>query len=161
MIIKSLSRKSGTGLLDYVFKYVSQPNKAGLQQEPFIIRHNLRGNDTKSFIKAFRENEANRLQRRKKASGINHVILSWSDRDKEHVTEMMLKDIAQKFIQVQDENNRYAGTVNRDREHVHLHLVVSGSQLNGKSSGNIPLWQEKKYTIPIDSGLLSIFLLHF
>lgn len=135
MIIKSLSRKSGTGqLLNYVFKYVSQESKVGQQAEPFLIRHNLRGKDTNSFIQAFKENEVNRLHKRSDATAVNHVIISWSNLDKEFVTEAMMKDIANKFIEVRGENTMVAGTAHYDRDHTHLHLVVSGSQLNGKSS---------------------------
>ncbi len=87
-----------------------------------------------SFIKAFKENESGRVYKRSDATAINHVILSRSGSDRQYVTESMMKDIAKKFIEIRGENNLYAGTAHYDRDHTHLHLVVCGSQLNGKSS---------------------------
>ena len=128
MIIKNLSRRSGTGqLLNYVFKYIGKEEKVGHQSEQFLIRHNLGGRDVPSFIKAFKENESSRVHKRSNATAINHVILSWSGSDKQYVTESMMKDIAKKFIEIRGENNLYAGTAHYDRDHTHLHLVVSGS----------------------------------
>lgn len=135
VIVKNLTRKSGTGqLLRYIFKYISQEQKIGQHQEPFIIRHNVRGRDINSFIKEFKKNESNRLYTRVDQTVVNHTILSWSNKDKNHITPAMLKDIAKKYIQARGENNLYIGTIHTDREHTHLHIAMSGSQLNGRSS---------------------------
>jgi hypothetical protein len=135
MIVKNLTRKSGTNqLLRYIFKYISQEEKVGLDQEQFVIRHNVHGHDINSFITAFKENESKRLYRRIDQTTVHHTILSWSNKDKDHVTPAMLKDIARKYIQIRGENNLYVGTIHNDREHTHLHLAMSGSQISGRSS---------------------------
>jgi hypothetical protein len=46
----------------------------------------------------------------------------------------MLRDISREFIRLRGENNLYVGTKHVDREHVHLHIAMSGTQLNGLSS---------------------------
>jgi len=135
MIIKNLTRKSGSGqFLRYIFKYMSQEEKIGKHQESFVIRHNLRGHDINSLITAFKKNESNRFYTRVDQTCVNHTILSWSNKDKDHVTPAMLKDIAKKYIEARGENNLYAGAIHTDREHTHLHIAMSGTTLGGKSS---------------------------
>jgi hypothetical protein len=50
------------------------------------------------------------------------------------VDDKLLKDVAKKFIEERGLNNLYAGTKHEDRDHVHLHIAISGTQLNGRSS---------------------------
>lgn len=143
MIIKSLSRKSNTGqLVNYIFKYVfkeSEKNTPRITPEKsdknkFIIRHNIRSRSVKGFTKEFKENESFRLVHRKDSVRLFHTIISFSNKDKEQVTDKILKDIAKKFIEERGLNNMYAGTKHENKDHIHLHLLISGTQLNGRSS---------------------------
>ena len=143
MIIKSLSRKSNTGqLVNYVFKYVfkekniepTKPEQSKNDKSKFIIRHNIRSRSVKGFIKEFKENEKYRLVHRKDSVKLFHNIISFSNKDKEHINDKLLKDIAQKFIEERGLNNMYAGTKHEDKDHIHLHITISGTQLNGRSS---------------------------
>ncbi|MGC4100874.1 relaxase/mobilization nuclease domain-containing protein [Ferruginibacter sp.] len=146
MILKSLSRKSdSTGqLVNYVMRYVFKEQedaaqeriKPKEQQASFIIRHNLRSKTVlKNFIKEFQENEKYRLVKRKNSVKLFHTILSISNKDKSYVSDEMLKDLAQKFIELRGSNNLYLGTKHEEGvDHIHMHLIVSGTQLNGRSS---------------------------
>lgn len=143
MIVKSLSRKSNTGqLVNYVFKYVfkernikpTKSEQSNNDKSKFIIRHNIRSRSVKGFIKEFKENEKYRLVHRKDSVKLYHNIISFSNKDKEHINDKLLKDIAQKFIQERGLNNMYAGTKHEDKDHIHLHITISGTQLNGRSS---------------------------
>lgn len=143
MIVKSLSRKSNTGqLVNYVFKYVfkeknikpTKPEQSKSEKNKFIIRHNIRSRSVKGFIKEFKENEKYRLVQRKDSVKLYHNIISFSNKDKEHINDKLLKDIAQKFIEERGLNNMYAGTKHEDKDHIHLHITISGTQLNGRSS---------------------------
>ena len=144
MIIKTLSRKSNTGqLVNYIFKYVFRERiksvSPGKQEQlktdknKFIIRHNIRSRSINGMIKEFKENESFRLVHRKDSVKLFHTIISFSIKDKEHINDKLLKDIAKKFIEERGLNNLYAGTVHYS-EHIHLHISVSGTQLNGRSS---------------------------
>jgi hypothetical protein len=143
VIIKSLSRKSNTGqLVSYVFKYVfkeqdakhTRREQSKNEKSKFIIRHNIRSRSVKGFIKEFKENEKYRLVHRKDSVKLFHTIISFSNKDKEHINDKLLKDIGKKFIEERGLNNMYAGTKHENKDHIHLHITVSGTQLNGRSS---------------------------
>lgn len=139
MIIKNLTRKkTGTGqLIRYIFRYMLDEEKQlnqGDKEQALVIRHNVRNRTVEGFIKAFKENEKNRIIKRKDQTIIHHTILSWSHKDATHITDKMLLDITRKFIRLRGETNLYVGTKHTDRNHVHLHIAVSGSQINGRSS---------------------------
>ena len=145
MIVKTLSRKSNTGqLVNYIFKYVfKEQNKNITQTKPeyskagkdkFLIRHNIRARSLNGFVKEFKENENYRLVHRKDSVKLFHTIISFSNTDKPHIDDRLLKDVAKKFIEERGLNNLYAGTKHEDKDHVHLHIAVSGTQLNGRSS---------------------------
>jgi hypothetical protein len=146
MILKSLSRKSeSTGqLVGYVMRYVFKEQEDTLQEKiqpkeqgtSFVIRHNLRSRTVlKSFVKEFQENEKYRLVKRRNSVKLFHTILSISNKDKSHVSDAMLKDLAKKFIELRGSNNLYLGTKHEEGvDHIHMHIIVSGTQLNGRSS---------------------------
>jgi hypothetical protein len=110
------------------------PNRDIEKQSPLIIRHNIRSRSLQGYIKEFEQNEARRIYRRKNNIKIYHSILSFSAKDKKHVTENVLKDMAKKYIELHGKNNLYIISSHHDREHIHLHAAVSGTQLNGRSS---------------------------
>src|SRR5690242_501779 len=145
MILKSLSRKSnGSQLMKYIFRYINDDQKrAGLSEKEiskshnhhFFIRHNIRSRSSiKNLIKEFKENESYRLVRRKDSVKIFHTILSFAGKDRAHVNDKLLKDISKKFIEERGLSNLYVGAKHQDKDHVHLHIAVSGTQLNGRSS---------------------------
>lgn len=141
MILKNLTRKkTGTRqLVRYIFRYLLQEEKTGSAKKsptsrPFIIKHNIRSSTVEGFTKEFEQNLRQRKHKRSDQTIIHHAILSWSQQDTRHITDTMLRRIARKFIQLRGENNLYVGTKHIDRSHIHLHIAVSGNQLNGKSS---------------------------
>lgn len=100
----------------------------------FIIKHNVLANSIEGFVKEFRENEAGRIHKRADQTSVHHTILSWSNKDKERVTDTMLRDMAKQYIQARGPQCKFVGTVHKDKDHIHLHLVMSGTTLNGRSS---------------------------
>ncbi len=136
MIIKSLSRKSNSAqLLKYLFK---DEDKVLYEKEhPFTIRHNLRASSLDSWIQEFKENEACRIHKRKDSVELFHTIISFSNKDRDHISRALLKDIAKKFIALRGEESIYLGTAHVDREHIHLHLVMSGTKYRTGISNRI------------------------
>ncbi len=127
MILKSLSRKSGTRqILNYLFK---DKEKLGRDQSrPLIIRKNVRSRTLDKWVKEFKANEAMRIHQRKNSVEVYHTVLSFSAKDKEHINEKMLRDIAKQYMKERGEKNLYIGTAHFDHDHVHLHLVMSGTR---------------------------------
>jgi hypothetical protein len=136
MIIKSLSRKSNASqLVKYICRYILDPKKQDIEKGSFLIRHNIRGgSNIRNYVKEFAANNENRLFKRKDQATIQHIILSWSNKDSHLISDKMLRDLAKKFIALRGENNLWVGTCHRDRSHLHIHLAMSAVQLNGRSS---------------------------
>jgi hypothetical protein len=144
MVIKSLSRKSNSGqLIKYIFRYILNPEKQkshaqlksnSKDEKPFIIRHNVRSRDIAGMIREFKENNANKIHKYKNGTSINHVIISFGPEDTGKITDMMLRDLTKKFIQLRSPNSMFSGSKHVDRKHVHLHLAMSSCQLNGLSN---------------------------
>jgi len=137
-ILKTLSRTSNSDqLVKYIFRYFFNDKKQVKnkpEEPPFILRHNIRSRSLKGFIREFNENEAFRLVHRKDSVKLFHTIISFSNKDKEHINDKLLKDIFKKFIAERGMNNLYTGCKHEDRDHIHLHISISGTQLNGRSS---------------------------
>lgn len=156
MILKSLSRKSGTGqLLTYLFK--DEKKLAGDRQKPIIIRHNIRSRTLDKQIKEFKINEQHRQHPRKNSVKAYHTILSFSNKDKDKITEKTLRAVANQYMQLRGKDNLFIGTVHFDKDHVHLHMVMSGTKyLTGQANRlsraefrelkqSLDKWQEKKF----------------
>lgn len=135
MIIKHLTRRSGgSQLFKYLFRYVLDDTKQELGKEQFVIRHNVASRNIEGFVREFRENESHRLNKRKDQVGLHHTILSWSNKDSEHITPEKAQLMAKEYIKLRGDNCMYIGTMHKDRSHLHLHLAISASQLNGKAN---------------------------
>jgi len=134
MIIKSLSRKSRTGqLLYYLFK--NEEKLFSDTQKPIIIRHNVRSRTIEKWTKEFEANEKFRLHKRKDSVTAYHTIISFSTKDREHITEKTLRAVAKQYMKVRGTDALYIGTAHYDKSHVHLHLVMSGTKyLTGQAN---------------------------
>lgn len=135
MVLKSLTRKSPSTrqLLSYLTE--KKEKLIGDKQAPILIRHNIRSRSLDKIVKEFDHNETFRLHRRKDNVRVYHTILSFSNRDRQHINEKMLRDIAKQHMKLRGNNNMYLGVAHYDKSHVHLHLVMSGTKyLTGESN---------------------------
>jgi len=130
VILKSLSRRNNTfQLVDYLFKL----EKNGKPQP--VLKHNLRSRSIKGWAKEFDQNESLRLHKRKDNIKLTHTILSFSNKDKEHITKDLLKDISKKFVELRSKDNVYLVSSHHDKDHIHLHIIMSGTKyLTGESN---------------------------
>lgn len=138
MIIKNLTRtKTGTGqLLKYLFKYISDEVKTCdiTKDDSLVIRHNVRSKSIQGFIDEFKKVSEYRTTRRTDQTLVHHTIISWSYQDAGKINNHMLHAMAKKYIELRGRSNLYIGAKHTDKQHVHLHIAMSGTQLNGKSS---------------------------
>lgn len=130
VIIKSLSRRNNTlQLVDYLFK-----QRVDEKVLP-VLKHNLRSNSIKGWAKEFEQNETLRINKRSNAIKLTHNILSFSNKDKKSITLDLLKDISKKFVELRGQDNLYLATCHTDKDHIHLHIILSGSKyLTGESN---------------------------
>ena len=136
MIIKNLTRKAGSNtsvLLNYLFKYISEKDKIQ-EYKPFIVRHNVRSSTIAGYIKEFAAVEQLRLHKRIGQVNVHHSILSFGKLDAPKLNDSILRNLAKQYIKLRGELNLYVITKHLDREHIHLHVAMSATQVNGKSS---------------------------
>jgi hypothetical protein len=137
MIIKSLSVKTESGtrqLLQYLFKKESKLITNG-NQKPLVIRKNIRARSLEKWVSEFKTNEALRIHKRKDSVKAYHTIISFSNKDRDQISEKALKAIAKQYMKQRGNDNLYIGTVHYDRDHVHLHMVSGGTKyLSGEAS---------------------------
>jgi len=102
-----------------------------------LIKQNIRSRSIKGYIKEFEENEKLRINARKDAVQAHHTIISFSAKDSPHLTDAVMTDFAKHYISLRGAENLYVGDVHTDKDHLHLHLVMSGTQLGTGLSNRI------------------------
>jgi Relaxase/Mobilisation nuclease domain len=156
MVIKSLSRKGGTEqIVNYLFK-----DKDKLSNKDFksmMMRHNIRARSLDKIVKEFKANETFRRVQRKDSVKLYHTIISFGKKDRNKITEKMLRDFGKKYMELQGKDNMYLMTHHIEKEHIHLHVVMSGTRyLTGVANriskaefGNLKVamqtYQQKRY----------------
>jgi hypothetical protein len=125
MLVKSLSRTSGNygQLINYITRDKAvMKNKDGT---PFLFKHNLTGKTAQDFEKAFKDNNTNRATKRKGGLTMYHDILSWRPGDSGKIDIQVAEQIARKYAELRNENALYLGALHQDKDHIHLHLMIS------------------------------------
>jgi len=146
MILKNLTRRSNTGqLVNYLFKQ-EKDNKP----KP-ILKHNLRSRTTKGWTKELDKNFDLRLNRRKDNIRLHHTIISFSNKDKKQINTELLKDITKKYIELRGKDNIYLASSHHDKEHIHLHIVMSSTKLITGESNRISRQEFRDLKLALDS----------
>lgn len=131
MIVKSISRK-GTkrSTVTQLLNYMLQEHK----QSDFLLLHNITGNSIKEYTDAFMHNEKNRLYARGNSVLVYHEILSIHEFDTKYLTQQKLKGIAKQYIKERCPNALVVAVPHYNKQSIHLHLGISGININGRSS---------------------------
>ena len=132
MILKSLSQKtpSFAQLAKYILQEHDKPAPNGLDR--FIYTKNLQGATVDQWIQELVINESYRLRRTKNQVYLNHVIISWHILDRQNITTIMLKDIAQEFAKRRG-IAQYIAAPHYSQNTVHLHILHGIEYRTGKS----------------------------
>ncbi|MBP6024904.1 relaxase/mobilization nuclease domain-containing protein [Ferruginibacter sp.] len=127
MVIKSLSRKDGTEqIVNYLFK--DKDKLSNKDFKPMMMRHNIRSRSLDKIVKEFKANETFRRVQRKNSVKVYHTIISFGKKDKDKITEKILRDFGKKYMELQGKDNIYLMTHHIEKEHIHLHVVMSGTK---------------------------------
>jgi hypothetical protein len=94
--------------------------------ESEIFTHNIRSKNPDDWAHEYIENESYRKHTHSDSIKLYHEIVSFSNRETEAISKEMLADIATKYISLRGDTGMYVGAVHRDKEHIHVHLCVSG-----------------------------------
>lgn len=131
MIIKLLSRKGNkSNTVKQLLSYILQEHKQG----DFLLLHNMTGNSIKEYTNAIMHNEKNRLYIRSNVVLVFHEIISVHHYDNKHLSQQKLRAIAKRYIKERCPHALVVAVPHYDKQSIHLHLVISGINLNGRSS---------------------------
>ncbi|WP_452597574.1 relaxase/mobilization nuclease domain-containing protein [Pontimicrobium sp. MEBiC01747] len=133
MIIKSKSykhNKAYTTVVNYVLREAEQDNSFVLTK--FIKGKNL---SNEEISKQFRANEKYRINPRKNNVKLYMEILSFHSENAKDLTNDKLKKIARKYMALRSNLSVGLATAHRkEKDHVHLHILLSGTEYKtGKS----------------------------
>ncbi len=152
MIIKSKSIKSQKNLSN-VLRYILVGHD--LTDEGFVMSRAIRGDRKyhKGLLRArgdvtlessilearidnmfrqYNSNNEKRLVPHKRANLAYHEIVSFHQKDSRKLSREALLDIARTYAKKRSPNSLVVATMHRDREHLHIHMIVSAVELGGR-----------------------------
>ena len=157
MIVKIKSFKSAS--FGKLLKYILNKKERLFDKDvkSFVISYHLKGNTIAEWEKQFLQNETLRLRKRKDSVRLTHEILSWHKDDAKHLTLPVLEEMAREYIKQRNPKGMVIATPHFDKDHVHIHLCVSGVEYKtgkslrlskaalGKLKNGIQKYQVEKY----------------
>jgi len=146
VILKNLTRRNKIGQL---VNYILKPEKDE-KSEP-ILKHNLRSCSAIGWTKEFESNDSLRLYKRSDNIKLNHTILSFSNKDIEHISKDLLKDISKKFIELRGNDNLYLASSHHDKDHIHLHILMSSTKYMTGESNRISKKEFHEFKLALDA----------
>lgn len=122
MFIKILSRHTPSykQLLQYILK-----EKDTLKPITNLLTHNFKTDTIKGLEAEFLQNEAYRRISRSDQIMLYHEILSLSSNEDVYITDEVLTDLTQKYIELRGHDGMFVSSFHRDQEHAHIHLATS------------------------------------
>jgi hypothetical protein len=146
VILKNLTCRSNIGQL---VNYILKPEK--IEKAEPILKHNLRSRSPIGWTKEFESNNALRLYKRSDNIKLNHTILSFSNKDIEHISKDLLKDISKKFIELRGNDNLFLASSHHDKDHIHLHILMSATKYMTGESNRISKLEFKELKLALDA----------
>ncbi|PQJ76488.1 relaxase/mobilization nuclease domain-containing protein [Polaribacter glomeratus] len=101
-------------------------------RETLIVKRNIRGYNAERWVDLFQKNDANRLFEHKNRTVLRHEIVAFSKEDNLQLTKGKLQDIAKWYLRNRSDSLGVCGV--HWEESIHLHFVISGVGLDGKST---------------------------
>ena len=134
MIVKIKTHKRAT--FKYMLGYMmnDKDRLRGSDGRSFVITHNMRGKSIDGWAEQFKENEKNRIRKRRK-DGVyfNHEILSWHKNSTKHLSPEKLEKMIREYIKLRNPKSCYVACAHHDKNHVHVHICSSGIDRTGKA----------------------------
>ncbi len=126
MIIKSLSR--ATKSFESLYKYLTRDD------DSLLNTHNLYSSpyQKEELIKEFLEN-AEYLKRARGKNYLYHEIISLNKNNLSlEEQQKILTDLVSKYLSLRAENHLTFTALHKDKEHVHIHLMISANEIEGQ-----------------------------
>lgn len=125
MIIKSLSRSNKS--FKALYNYLTRDNEFNIDNfNLYSDPHNK-----KDTINEFLQN-SNYLKNSRGKNYLYHEIISLNKNNlSQEQEERILKDLVQKYISLRAENHLVFSSCHNDKEHTHIHLMISSNEIMG------------------------------
>jgi hypothetical protein len=137
MILKIIGHKRASAirsLLKYVQDHAKSKGGAVYQ-----ILHNVRSADVRGQTREFYRNEAYRKVVRRNTVYVRHEVLSFSPECQADLSNEVLSDIARHYLHLRGSKALAVGAIhNEGKQHYHIHLCVSGTEVITGKSTDIP-----------------------
>jgi len=125
MIIKSLSRQNKS--FDALYKYLTRDKDSCLRGYNLYANPHDRRRTTKEFL-----DNAKYLRKSRGKNYYYHEIISLSKNNlSREQQEKILSDLASKYISLRAENHLTFTALHTDKEHTHIHLMISANEIMG------------------------------
>lgn len=131
MIHISQGRKASS--YGQLYEYITKENELDSVPSHLIFKHNVFGKTKAEIEQEFITNEKNRKLKRKGVNKLYHEWIAFHDKDRDKLSDKILEDFARQYFKIRNENALYVASVHKDKDHVHIHFLVSGTELSGKS----------------------------
>lgn len=122
-----------TSSYSQLIEYITKEKEKIPVAPQLIFRHNIFGKSKLEMENEFLRNESHRLYKRAGVNRLYHEYIAFHDYDRDKLTDKILEDLARKYFHIRNENALYVAAIHRDKDHVHIHFCVSGTEISGKS----------------------------
>lgn len=130
MILKKTTRK--TLSFRQLLYYIRSDKGRSAGYEHFFIAHNLSSFKPADIVREFEANDAYRT--RSKVTMYHEVLAFHPGEDRAYLTQDVLKDIAEKYIQIRNPNALVYAMPHMVDDHVHIHFMFSGTEFESRAS---------------------------
>jgi hypothetical protein len=151
MIIKSMSRKEPT--FDQLLGYMNREASS----DRYSLRHNCYARGERELEAEFTRN-ASRMRRRSNGVFMYHEILSITkDGDlSDHERKDILRQVAQKYIEMRCPDNMAYGVVHDDHpHHLHYHLLISSNEVSSSKRTRLSKADFQSLKVEMERRVLS------
>lgn len=132
MIFRGAHRKSAS--FRQLLNYLLSDKGRGLQDGVEVITHNMKGDELNAWVKELEDNEYQGQRLRSNRIRVVHEIISFSNRDGEVVSERVMQEIAERYIELRGTDGMYVIVRHIHDGHKHLHVCASPWELEGGKS---------------------------
>ena len=92
----------------------------------FVTTQNLRGRSIEDWEMQLKANEIHRQRKRSDSVYLSHEILSWHKEDAKNITLEKMEEMTREYIRLRSSKGMYVAAPHFDKEHYHVHVLVSG-----------------------------------
>ena len=151
MILKSLSRKGGSGHFRQLYDYISRGSEGDAMWSNFLYPEPGREQTVREF-----ERNSNHLRKTPRHNIVYHEILSLKRLSPDQIEMQMetLRTLGQEYLSQRAPNQLSYAAIHTDQsESIHLHMMISANNIDSNRRVRIPKFQFTKIQKDLEKHL--------